>query len=122
MNKVFKVGLIGCGHISETYFRGQQYFNNFKIVACADIDNKAAIRCAKLYNIKFKSSLIFPDHYNYSDNDIKKIKKIAKDKKLKILTIQESLIWSSKNIGVLTLSISNLKLPIEFSFLEEKLM
>ena len=40
---------------SETYFRGQQYFNNFKIVACADIDNKAAIRCAKLYNIKFKS-------------------------------------------------------------------
>ena len=55
MNKIFKVGLIGCGHISETYFRGQQYFNNFKIVACADIDNKAAIRCAKLYNIKFKS-------------------------------------------------------------------
>jgi len=21
MNKIFKVGLIGCGHISETYFR-----------------------------------------------------------------------------------------------------
>ena len=29
MNKVFKVGLIGCGHISETYFRGHDYFNNF---------------------------------------------------------------------------------------------
>ena len=55
MNKVFKVGLIGCGHIAETYFRGHQYFNNFKIVACADINQKAADRCAKLYNIKSTS-------------------------------------------------------------------
>jgi len=52
MNKVFKVGLIGCGHIAETYFRGHQYFNNFKIVACADINHQAAEKCAKLYNIK----------------------------------------------------------------------
>ena len=35
MNKVFKVGLIGCGHISETYFRAQEYFNNIRIVKCA---------------------------------------------------------------------------------------
>ena len=55
MNKVFKVGLIGCGHIAETYFRGHQYFNNFKIVACADINQTAADRCAKLYNIKSKT-------------------------------------------------------------------
>ena len=55
MNKIFKVGLIGCGHIAETYFRGQQYFNNFKIIACADIDQKAAEKCAKLYNIKSKT-------------------------------------------------------------------
>ena len=55
MNKIFKVGLIGCGHIAETYFRGQQYFNNFKIIACADIDQKAADKCAKLYNIKSKT-------------------------------------------------------------------
>ena len=38
MNKIFKVGLIGCGHISETYFRGHEYFNNFQIVKCADIN------------------------------------------------------------------------------------
>ena len=55
MNKIFKVGLIGCGHIAETYFRGQQYFNNFKIIACADIDQKASDKCAKLYNIKSKT-------------------------------------------------------------------
>ena len=52
MNKIFKVGLIGCGHISETYFRAQQYFNNIKIVKCADINHANALKCAKTYNIK----------------------------------------------------------------------
>ena len=52
MNKIFKVGLIGCGHIAETYFRAHKYFNNFKIIKCADINNKAAKKCAKIYNIQ----------------------------------------------------------------------
>ena len=39
MHKIIKVGLIGCGHIAETYFRAHKYFNNFKIVKCADINN-----------------------------------------------------------------------------------
>ena len=52
MNKVFKVGLIGCGHIAETYFRTHQYFNNIKIVKCADINLDAAKLCAKNYNIE----------------------------------------------------------------------
>ena len=52
MNKVFKVGLIGCGHISETYFKAHRYFNNFKIVKCADIKEQAAIKCSKNYGIK----------------------------------------------------------------------
>ena len=52
MNKVFKVGLIGCGHISETYFRAQEYFNNIKIVKCADINHANALKCAKTYKIK----------------------------------------------------------------------
>ena len=46
MAKIFKVGLIGCGHIAETYFRSHLYFNNFKIVKCADINHDAAIKCA----------------------------------------------------------------------------
>ena len=53
MNKVFKVGLIGCGHISETYFRAEKYFNNIKIIKCADINLKAARKCSKEYGIKF---------------------------------------------------------------------
>ena len=52
MNKVFKVGLIGCGHIAETYFRAHKYFNNFKIIKCADINNDASKKCAKTYGIK----------------------------------------------------------------------
>ena len=51
MSKVFKVGLIGCGHISETYFRGHNYFNNFKIIKCADINSENAQKCADTYDI-----------------------------------------------------------------------
>ena len=52
MKKVFNVGLIGCGHIAETYFRAHNYFNNFKITKCADINFDAAQKCAKNFNIK----------------------------------------------------------------------
>ena len=52
MNKIFRVGLIGCGHISETYFRAEKYFNNIKITKCADIKNSNAVNCAKTYKIK----------------------------------------------------------------------
>ncbi len=52
MNKVFKVGLIGCGHIVETYFRAHKYFNNFKIIKCADIKDSASRKCASTYGIK----------------------------------------------------------------------
>ncbi len=68
MNKVFKVGLIGCGHIAETYFRAHKYFNNFKIIKCADIKEKAAKECAKRYGIKSLS-----------------VKDLLKDKEIEII-------------------------------------
>ena len=52
MTKIFKVGLIGCGHIAETYFRAHKYFNNFKIIKCADINNSASKKCASVFNIE----------------------------------------------------------------------
>ena len=52
MNKIFKVGLIGCGHIAETYFRSQKYFNNIKIIKCADINDKTAKKRASEYGVK----------------------------------------------------------------------
>ncbi len=68
MNKVFKVGLIGCGHIAETYFRAQKYFNNIKIIKCADINSKTAKKCASKYGIKSLS-----------------VKEILKDKEVEII-------------------------------------
>ena len=52
MSKVFNVGLIGCGHIAETYFRAHKYFNNLRIIKCADINKKAADKCAKINKIR----------------------------------------------------------------------
>ena len=52
MKKIYKVGLIGCGHIAETYFRAHNYFNNFKIIKCADIKKEVSDRCSKINKIK----------------------------------------------------------------------
>ena len=46
-----RVGIIGCGNISETYFECQNLFNNFSVVACADINIEAAKKSAKKYNV-----------------------------------------------------------------------
>ena len=42
-----KVGIIGCGNISETYFNCQKIFNNIEIIACADLNNEFAIKSAE---------------------------------------------------------------------------
>ena len=47
-----RVGIIGCGNISETYFECQNLFNNFSVVACADINIEAAKKSAEKYNVK----------------------------------------------------------------------
>ena len=66
MSKVFKVGLIGCGHIAETYFRAHKYFKNFKIIKCADVREKAALSLMKL---KAKESLkALEEHYLFEED------------------------------------------------------
>ena len=52
---MYKIGLIGCGNIAETYFRSQEYFNNIIFISCADINEDVAKLCAEKYNIKFQS-------------------------------------------------------------------
>ena len=52
------IGLVGCGNIAETYFRAHKYFNNFKIVKCADINSKVSDNCAKKYKIQSKCQSI----------------------------------------------------------------
>ena len=43
----------------------------------------------KKSKIHFDENFIFPDHYSYSDSEIRKFKKIAKTKKLKLLTTEK---------------------------------
>tara|TARA_Y100001970_G_scaffold6328_1_gene7186 strand:+ start:165 stop:1289 length:1125 start_codon:yes stop_codon:yes gene_type:complete len=50
-----KVGIIGCGNISETYFNCQKIFNNFEITACADINKEYASKSAEQFNVKAQS-------------------------------------------------------------------
>ena len=43
----------------------------------------------KKYNFKIKKKITFPDHYSYTNSDVKNINKIAKSNKLKILTSEK---------------------------------
>ena len=46
-----KVGVIGCGNISGAYFKTNQAFNFFDIVACADLDVERAKAKAQEFGI-----------------------------------------------------------------------
>ena len=48
-----KTGIIGCGNIADIYFSNSiKYFNNFEIVACADIKPEASKHYANIYNVE----------------------------------------------------------------------
>ena len=57
--------------------------------------------------IKIKKTLIYPDHYNYSLNDLKYIEKLAKKLKLKIITTEKDYLrinnFDKKNIEFMNL-------------------
>ena len=50
-----KIGIIGCGNISSTYFNSHKLYNNFKVVACADINEDAAKNNANEFNVTFQT-------------------------------------------------------------------
>jgi predicted dehydrogenase len=49
------VGIIGCGNISKTYLNCHKLFNNFKVIACADINHETALNSAKEFNVTAQS-------------------------------------------------------------------
>ncbi len=51
MNPNTKVGIIGCGNISNAYFSTNEKFSFFDITACADLNLEAAAAKAKQWNI-----------------------------------------------------------------------
>ena len=73
---MLNVGLIGCGHISETYFRSRDYFNNINITTCADLNIEAANKCSSEYNIVSQKVEDLLD-----DKDVDTIKPIIKQLK-----------------------------------------
>ena len=72
-------------------------------------------RTLKKYNFKIKEKFVYPDHYNFSNSDILNLKKLAKKKKLNIITTEKDYLRLSKkhrkNIKFLKidLNIKNLK-------------
>lgn len=47
-----KVGLVGCGVISDVYLRSAAEFDNFTIVVCSDLNSELAETRARQYHIK----------------------------------------------------------------------
>ncbi len=62
-----KIGIIGCGNISDTYFNSQKIFNNLNIIGCSDIQKDLSDKKAQEYNIK---SFAVNDLFENKDIDI----------------------------------------------------
>ena len=81
-----KIAVFNGEYVSTNFYK----YKKHKYLTFSGIGNPTGfISTLKKYGIKYKSNIIYPDHYNYSDNEIKNIKKIAKEKNLKILTTEK---------------------------------
>ena len=97
---MMKVGVIGCGNIADIYFKNsKKYFNNFEIVACADIKEEASKNLAEKYSVRqlsvedmladkeveFIINLTIPNvHYDVSKSIIESKKHSYSEKPLSI--------------------------------------
>ncbi|MCI5148178.1 MAG: hypothetical protein D3916_02040 [Candidatus Electrothrix sp. MAN1_4] len=48
---ITRIGLVGCGHISDDYLKTNASADRYEIVACADIIKERAHEKAKQYNV-----------------------------------------------------------------------
>jgi predicted dehydrogenase len=51
MSEAVRIGVIGCGNISETYFKAARMFPMLRVVACADLDHARAEARAAEYGV-----------------------------------------------------------------------
>ena len=51
MTRKTRIGIIGCGNISSTYFKAPYLFDILQVVACADIDQERARRQAERFGV-----------------------------------------------------------------------
>jgi tetraacyldisaccharide 4'-kinase len=102
-NKLFLKAKITCekNQIDKNYFAFSGIGNNPSFINTLDTNN---------YNLtKIK---LFPDHYYYTDNDIKNIKKYATNNDLEIITTEKD--WKRLNTKQ-RLGINFLQISLEFS-------
>ena len=100
-----RIGVMGCGNISATYFKYAPLFKGIEITACADINSKAARHAAEAYHvtamepaklIKSKDvdivlNLTIPDqHYAVSLAAVKAGKHVYSEKPL-VLALKDGL-------------------------------
>ena len=100
-------------------------FQNKKFIAFSGIGNhKTFIKTLKKNRIKVIRSLNFPDHYNYKDKDIAKIREIAKKYDCKIITTEKDVLRlgkkNKKNINFLKIKI-NINNNISFTKIIENI-
>ena len=53
-----RIGVIGCGMISDTYFNAAKRFGNIEIAACADIDMEVAKKKAEAHENLFPAKTV----------------------------------------------------------------
>ena len=100
-------------------------FKNKKFIAFSGIGNhKTFIKTLKKNRIKVIKSLNFPDHYNYKDKDIAKVREIAEKYDCKIITTEKDVLRLSKknkkNINFLKIKI-NISNNISFTKIIENI-
>jgi tetraacyldisaccharide 4'-kinase len=82
-------------------------------------------RTLNKYKFKIKEKIIFPDHYDFSDTDIFSIKKLAKRKKLNIITTEKDYLRlnkkNRKNVKFLKIDLSIKNMQNFSKFLIERL-
>tara|TARA_Y100000816_G_scaffold204163_1_gene150530 strand:- start:4461 stop:5390 length:930 start_codon:yes stop_codon:yes gene_type:complete len=104
-------------------FYGQYICTNYKkfkkkgnIVFSGIGNPQSFINTLKKYSIKIKSNIIFPDHYYYTEADLKRIRRIAKKENLKILTTEKDFYRIPKNLRK---NISYLKINLKINKFKE---
>ena len=63
-------------------------------------------------NMSIKKQISFPDHYNYSQNEIEKLINISREKNLKILTTEKDF-FRIKHYNLSEVNYLNIKLEIK---------
>ena len=115
--------------IFDTYYKPiniHKFNNKDNYLIFSGIGNPDSFKTTLLKNkIKIIKEIIFPDHYQYTKEDIEKIKYISHDLKLKIITTEKDFVKISKehlgNIDFLEIDLVIKKQEELVSFIKSKL-